>query len=108
MLGGFASQPTITKDQRTLIGAAVGFLLGLAGLLIFEFLNARIRDVSGTEAAGMPLVAEIPALKMSRADRFACSPQRIGLAHGRGLSKFAHVDHRHVATPPAGPRPGER
>jgi capsular exopolysaccharide synthesis family protein len=62
---------TITKDQRTLIGAAVGFLLGLAGLLIFEFLNARVRDVGGTEsAARMPLVAEIPALKMSRADRF--------------------------------------
>jgi capsular exopolysaccharide synthesis family protein len=61
----------ITKDQRTLLGAGIGFLLGLAGLLIFEFLNARIRDVSGTEAAArMPLVAEIPALKMSRADRF--------------------------------------
>jgi capsular exopolysaccharide synthesis family protein len=71
ILGGIASAPAITKDQRTLIGAAVGFLLGLAGLLIFEFLNARIRDVSGTEAAArMPLVAEIPALKMSRADRF--------------------------------------
>ncbi len=71
IIGGLAKQPTITKDQRTLIGAAVGFLLGLAGLLIFEFLNARIRDVSGTEAAArMPLVAEIPALKMSRADRF--------------------------------------
>jgi capsular exopolysaccharide synthesis family protein len=71
MVGGVASQPIVTKDQRTLIGAAIGFLLGLAGLLIFEFLNARIRDVSGTEAAArMPLVAEIPALKMSRADRF--------------------------------------
>lgn len=71
VIGGIAAQPTITKDQRTLIGAAVGFLLGLAGLLLFEFLNARIRDVSGTEAAArMPLVAEIPALKMSRADRF--------------------------------------
>jgi capsular exopolysaccharide synthesis family protein len=67
----FPSQPAISKDQRTLIGAAVGFLLGLAGLLIFEFLNARVRDVSSTEsAARMPLVAEIPALKMSRADRF--------------------------------------
>ncbi len=63
--------PAITEDQRSLIGAAVGFLLGLAGLLVFEFLNARVRDVSGTEsAARMPLVAEIPALKMSRADRF--------------------------------------
>ncbi len=61
----------ITKDQRTLLGAGVGFLLGLAGILVFEFLNARVRDVSGTEsAARMPLVAEIPALKMSRADRF--------------------------------------
>ena len=67
----FASTPAITKDQRTLLGAGVGFLLGLAGLLIFEFLNARVRDVGGTEsAARMPLVAEIPALKMSRADRF--------------------------------------
>jgi capsular exopolysaccharide synthesis family protein len=67
----FPSQPAISKDQRSLIGAAVGFLLGLAGLLIFEFLNARVRDVGGTEsAARMPLVAEIPALKMSRADRF--------------------------------------
>ncbi|MGZ4734711.1 MAG: hypothetical protein ACXV8R_03820 [Acidimicrobiia bacterium] len=71
VIGGIASVPTITKDQRTLIGAGVGFLLGLAGLLVFEFLNARVRDVSGTEAAArMPLVAEIPALKMSRADRF--------------------------------------
>ncbi|HEY3724975.1 MAG TPA: division plane positioning ATPase MipZ [Acidimicrobiia bacterium] len=66
-----AKPPVISKDQRTLIGAAIGFLLGLAGLLVFEFLNARIRDVSGTEAAArMPLVAEIPALKMTRADRF--------------------------------------
>lgn len=71
VLAAGVAPPTITSDQRTLIGAAVGFLLGLAGLLIFEFLNARIRDVSGTEAAArMPLVAEIPALKMSRADRF--------------------------------------
>jgi capsular exopolysaccharide synthesis family protein len=71
VMGGFASRPAITEEQRSLIGAAVGFLIGLAGLLIFEFLNARIRDVSGTEsAARMPLVAEIPALKMSRADRF--------------------------------------
>jgi capsular exopolysaccharide synthesis family protein len=71
VLGQAVVRPAITKSQRTLIGAAVGFLLGLAGLLVFEFLNARIRDVSGTEAAArMPLVAEIPALKMSRADRF--------------------------------------
>jgi len=68
---GFPHVTTITKDQRTLLGAGVGFLLRLAGLLIFEFLNARVRDVSGTEsAARMPLVGEIPALKMSRADRF--------------------------------------
>ncbi len=54
-----------------MMGAAIGFLLGLAGILVFEFLNARVRDVGGTEsAARMPLVAEIPALKMSRADRF--------------------------------------
>lgn len=67
----FASRSAITSEQRTLMGAGVGFLLGLAGLLIFEFLNARVRDVSGTEsAARMPLVGEIPALKMSRADRF--------------------------------------
>ncbi len=71
VIGGKAKAHSITKDQRTLIGAAVGFLIGLAALLLFEFLNARIRDVSGTEAAArMPLVAEIPALKMSRADRF--------------------------------------
>jgi len=111
VIGGYASQPAITKDQRTLIGAAVGFLLALARLLIFEFLNARIRDVSGTEAAArMPLVAEIPALKMSRADRFrvltAEDPaslmaeayrslrtsiiamwQRHPLAHGQGTSE---------------------
>jgi capsular exopolysaccharide synthesis family protein len=67
----FPSKSTITKDQRTLLGAGIGFLLGLAGLLVFEFLNARVRDVSGTEsAARMPLVGEIPALKMSRTDRF--------------------------------------
>ena len=36
-----------------------------------ELLGARVRDVAGTEgAARMPVIAEIPVVKMNRADRF--------------------------------------
>ena len=39
-----------------------------------ELLGARIRDVAGTEgAARMPVIAEIPVVKMNRADRFVVS-----------------------------------
>lgn len=57
--------------QRQLVGGAIGFFLALALLVIMELVGARIRDVAGTEgAARMPVIAEIPVVKMNRADRF--------------------------------------
>ena len=65
--GGSALDP----NQRMMLGGAIGFFLALAILVITELLGARIRDVSGTEgAARMPVIAEIPVVKMDRADRF--------------------------------------
>ena len=65
--GGSALDP----NQRMMLGGAIGFFLALALLVITELLGARIRDVSGTEgAARMPVIAEIPVVKMDRADRF--------------------------------------
>ncbi len=65
--GGSALDP----NQRMMLGGAIGFFLALALLVITELLGARIRDVAGTEgAARMPVIAEIPVVKMDRADRF--------------------------------------
>ena len=65
--GGSALDP----NQRMMLGGAIGFFLALALLVITELLGARIRDVGGTEgAARMPVIAEIPVVKMDRADRF--------------------------------------
>ncbi len=65
--GGSALDP----NQRMMLGGAIGFFLALALLVITELLGARIRDVSGTEgAARMPVIAEIPVVKMDRSDRF--------------------------------------
>ena len=65
--GGSALDP----NQRMMLGGAIGFFLSLALLVITELLGARIRDVAGTEgAARMPVIAEIPVVKMDRADRF--------------------------------------
>jgi|GEM_PF-1594918 capsular exopolysaccharide family len=61
-------------SQRQLVGGAIGFFLALALLVIMELVGARIRDVAGTEgAARMPVIAEIPVVKMNRADRFVVS-----------------------------------
>ncbi len=61
----------ISSSQRLILGGAIGALLGLVLLIIMELLGARIRDVQGTEgAARMPVIAEIPVVKMNRADRF--------------------------------------
>ncbi len=61
----------VSSGQRLILGGAIGALLGLVLLIIMELLGARIRDVQGTEgAARMPVVAEIPVVKMNRADRF--------------------------------------
>ena len=65
--GGTALEP----NQRMLVGGGIGLFLALALLVITELLGARIRDVAGTEsAARMPVIAEIPVVKMDRADRF--------------------------------------
>jgi capsular exopolysaccharide synthesis family protein len=62
---------TLSSDQRLILGGAIGALLGLVLLIVMELLGARVRDVPGTEgAARMPVVAEIPVVKMNRADRF--------------------------------------
>ena len=59
-------------NQRMMVGGGIGLFLALALLVITELLGARIRDVAGTEsAARMPVIAEIPVVKMDRADRFA-------------------------------------
>ncbi|MGZ6952073.1 MAG: hypothetical protein ACXVJX_08200 [Acidimicrobiia bacterium] len=61
----------ISTNQRLILGGAIGALLGLVLLIVMELLGARIRDVQGTEgAARMPVIAEIPVVKMNRADRF--------------------------------------
>ncbi len=61
----------LSGGQRQLVGGAIGFFLALALLVAMELLGARIRDVAGTEgAARMPVIAEIPVVKMNRADRF--------------------------------------
>lgn len=58
-------------NQRMMVGGGIGLFLALALLVITELLGARIRDVAGTEsAARMPVIAEIPVVKMERADRF--------------------------------------
>jgi capsular exopolysaccharide synthesis family protein len=61
----------IPNSQRLLLGGAIGALLGFVLLTVLELLGARIRDVQGTEgAARMPVIAEIPVVKMNRAERF--------------------------------------
>lgn len=62
---------TLSSSQRLLVGAGIGLLAGLALLVLMELLGARVRDVASTEgAARMPVIAEIPVVKMNRADRF--------------------------------------
>lgn len=57
--------------QRLLLGAAIGVAIGLAILLLIEMMSSIIRDVPGTEgAAKMPVVAEIPVMRMERGQVF--------------------------------------
>jgi capsular exopolysaccharide synthesis family protein len=57
--------------QRLLAGGAIGLLLGIAGLLLFEVLSARLRDVGAVESATrLPVIAEIPEVKLTRAEWF--------------------------------------
>ncbi len=66
-----AGGSTLAGSQRLVAGGGIGFLAGLVLLIVMELLGARIRDVAGTEgAARMPVIAEIPVVKMNRADRF--------------------------------------
>jgi capsular exopolysaccharide synthesis family protein len=61
----------VSSSQRLILGGAIGALIGLVVLIVMELLGARIRDVQGTEgAARMPVIAEIPVVKINRADRF--------------------------------------
>jgi len=65
---------TLSSSQRMIAGGGVGLLAGLVLLIVMELLGARIRDVAGTEgAARMPVIAEIPVVKMNRAERFVVS-----------------------------------
>jgi capsular exopolysaccharide synthesis family protein len=65
---------TLSSSQRMVVGGGIGFLAGLVLLIVMELLGARIRDVAGTEgAARMPVIAEIPVVKMNRAERFVVS-----------------------------------
>jgi capsular exopolysaccharide synthesis family protein len=60
-----------SESQRMLFGAAIGFFIGLAILILIEVLSSRIRDVPGTEgAARMPVIAEIPVVRMERGEKF--------------------------------------
>ena len=62
---------TLSSSQRMIVGGGIGLLGGLVLLIVMELLGARIRDVAGTEgAARMPVIAEIPVVKMNRTDRF--------------------------------------
>jgi capsular exopolysaccharide synthesis family protein len=67
-----AGGTTLSSSQRLIVGGAVGLLLGIVLLVVMELLGARIRDVGSAEgAARMPVIAEIPVVKMNRAERFA-------------------------------------
>jgi capsular exopolysaccharide synthesis family protein len=64
----------LSSSQRMIVGGGIGLLGGLVLLIVMELLGARIRDVAGTEgAARMPVIAEIPVVKMNRAERFVVS-----------------------------------
>ena len=66
-----ASGSAVTGSQRLIVGGGIGLFLALALLITIELLGARVRDVASTEAAArMPVIAEIPMVKMNRADRF--------------------------------------
>jgi capsular exopolysaccharide synthesis family protein len=61
----------LSSSERLVLGGAIGLLLGVVLLVVMELLGARVRDVASTEgAARMPVIAEIPVVKMNRADRF--------------------------------------
>jgi len=66
-----AGRGVTSESQRMLFGAAIGFFIGLAILILIEMLSSRIRDVPGTEgAARMPVIAEIPVVRMERGEKF--------------------------------------
>jgi len=66
-----AGKGVASESQRMLFGAAIGFFIGLAILILLETLSSRIRDVPGTEgAARMPVIAEIPVVRMERGEKF--------------------------------------
>ena len=66
-----AGKGVTSESQRMLFGAAIGFFIGLAIIILIELLSTRIRDVPGTEgAARMPVIAEIPVVRMERGEKF--------------------------------------
>jgi capsular exopolysaccharide synthesis family protein len=66
-----AGRSMTSESQRMLFGAAIGFFVGLAILILIEVLSSRIRDVPATEgAARMPVIAEIPVVRMERGEKF--------------------------------------
>ena len=66
---GEASQVAPTPRRNAILGAALGLLLGLAAVFLWEALDRRVRDEEEIHRTlGMPLLARIPA---PRGDRLA-------------------------------------
>lgn len=61
--GGFAAPRS--RPARTAIGIVLGLAIGIGGVLVLARLDTRIHDVEdGVRAFELPLVAEIPDVKM--------------------------------------------
>jgi capsular exopolysaccharide synthesis family protein len=89
--GPSAQTPILSSVEsgpsRLLMGGAIGLLIGIAGLLLFEVLSARLRDVSAVEGATrLPVIAEIPEVKLGRAEWF----QVLAAEEPAGLTAEAH------------------
>lgn len=57
---------------RALVGAVLGFLLGIAAAVLINRFDPRLRTKDDAEAAfGLPVIAEIPLLPKSELDRTA-------------------------------------
>ncbi len=111
--GPAAAVPILSTVQsgpsRLLAGGAIGLLIGIAGLLLLEVVSARLRDVSAVEGAThLPVIAEIPEVKLGRADWFqvlaAEEPAGLAAEAYRSLrTSMLAMWHRHPTNNPANP-----